>query len=198
MCLSPPLWRVTNERVNKLFWGLASNGKPLKYYKEQIFMQITIGCFYFIKDIFFDIIDDSELMQNKENGRKRPCYYCFKSKEYKNIIWFIPVSTKVDKYKKVYDNKLKKQIKLGKKPSIDTIVFGNVANTYSAFLIQNMFPVTEEYVESQYFKNKVPIKLSNKLQEEIINKATKVLNLYNHGMKNIIFPNIDKILEQLL
>ena len=26
----------------------------------------------------------------------------------------------------------------------------------------------------------------------------KVLNLYNHGMKNIVFPNIDKILERLI
>ena len=75
--------------------------------------------------------------------------------------------------------------------------FGDVANTYSAFLIQNMFSVTEQYIENQYIKNKVPIRLSNKLQTEIVDKATKVLNLYNHGMKNIIFPNIDKILEQL-
>ncbi len=161
-------------------------------------MQISVGCFYFIKDTFFEIIDDSELMQNKENGNKRPCYYCFKSKKYDNIIWFIPVSTKVDKYQKIYDNKIQKQIKLGKRPSIDTIVFGKVANTYSAFLIQNMFPVTEKYIESQYIKNKVAIKLANRLQIEIIMKATKVLNLYNHGMKNIIFPDIDRILEQLL
>ena len=161
-------------------------------------MQIDVGYFYFIKDSFFDIIDDSELMQNKENGNKRPCYYCFKSKEYDSIIWFIPVSTKIDKYQKIYDKKLQKQIKLGKTPSIDTIVFGNVANTYSAFLIQNMFPVTEEYIESQYIKNKVAIKLSNKLQNEIISKAIKVLNLYNHGMKNIVFPDIDRILGQLL
>ena len=160
-------------------------------------MQINVGCFYFIKDSFFDIIDDPELMKNKENGNKRPCYYCFKSKEYNNIIWFIPVSTKIDKYQKIYNYKIQKQIKLGKKPLIDTIVFGDVANMYSAFLIQNMFPVTEQYIESQYIKNKVPIRLSNKLQTEIVDKATKVLNLYNHGMKNIIFPNIDKILEQL-
>ena len=161
-------------------------------------MQINVGCFYFIKDSFFDVIDDSELMQNKENGNKRPCYYCFKSKEYDSIIWFIPVSTKIDKYQKIYDKKLQKQIKLGKTPSIDTIVFGNVANTYSAFLIQNMFPVTEEYIESQYKKNKLAIKLSNNLQNEIISKAIKVLNLYNHGMKNIVFPDIDRILGQLL
>ena len=161
-------------------------------------MQINIGCFYFIKDSFFDIIDDSELMQNKENGNKRPCYYCFKSKTYDDIIWFIPVSTKIEKYQKIYNYKIQKQIKLGKKPSIDTIVFGNVANTYSVFLIQNMFPVTKKYVESQYIKNKIAIRLSNKLQTEVIYKANKVLNLYNHGMKNIIFPNVDKILEQLL
>ena len=161
-------------------------------------MQINIGCFYFIKDSFFDIIDDLELMQNKENGNKRPCYYCFKSKTYDDIIWFIPVSTKIEKYQKIYNNKIQKQIKLGKKPSIDTIVFGNVANTYSVFLIQNMFPVTKKYVESQYIKNKIAIRLSNKLQTEVIYKANKVLNLYNHGMKNIIFPNVDKILEQLL
>ena len=47
-------------------------------------------------------------------------------------------------------------------------------------------------------KNKVAITLSNKLQNEIISKANKVLNLYNHGMKNIIFPDIDNILKQLL
>ena len=161
-------------------------------------MQIDTGYFYFIKDSFFDFIKDSELMKNKENSNKRPCYYCFKSTKYDKIIWFIPVSTKIDKYKKVYENKLHKQIKLGKTPSVDTIVFGNVANTYSVFLIQNMFPVTEKYIESQYIKNKVAIKLSNKLKVEIITKATKVLNLYNHGMKNIIFPDVDNILKQLL
>lgn len=161
-------------------------------------MQINVGNFYFIKDEFFDIIDDLELMQNKENGTKRPCYFCFKSKYNDKIIWFIPVSTKVEKYKDIYNNKINKQIKFGKKPSIDTIVFGYVSNVYSTFLIQNMFPVTEEYIESQYKKNNVAITLSNKLQKEIISKANKVLTLYNNGMKRIIFPDIDKILSKLL
>ena len=161
-------------------------------------MQINIGYFYFVKDLFFEIIDDNKKKKNKENGNKRPCYFCFKSKMYNDIIWFIPVSTKIEKYQKVYNHKIQKQIKLGRKPSVDTIVFGDVANTHSAFLIQNMFPITNEYVESQYLRNKVPIRLSNKLQIEIIHKANKVLNLYRHGMKNIVFPNIDKILAQLL
>lgn len=131
-------------------------------------MQINAGGFYFIKDVFFEVIDDSELMQNKENGTKRPCYFCFKSKENDKIIWFIPVSTKIDKYKKIYDKKIHTQKMLGKKPSVDTIVFGYVSNKYSTFLIQNMFPVTEEYIEGQYIKKQVKIRLSNKLQREII------------------------------
>ena len=45
-------------------------------------MQIDVGYFYFIKDSFFDIMDDPELMKNKESGNKRPCYYCIKSKKY--------------------------------------------------------------------------------------------------------------------
>ena len=33
-------------------------------------MQIDVGYFYFIKDSFFDIMDDPELMKNKESGNK--------------------------------------------------------------------------------------------------------------------------------
>lgn len=82
-------------------------------------MIIEIGYFYFIKDSFFDFVDDIELMKNKSTGTKRPCYFCFRSKENDNIIWFIPISTKICKYKKVYDNKIKKQLQMGKKPSVD-------------------------------------------------------------------------------
>lgn len=122
-------------------------------------MQINVGFFYFVKDEFFEFVNDPELMKNKENGTKRPCYFCFKSKENDKIIWFIPVSTKIEKYKKIYDKKIQKQIILGKKPSIDTITFGYVSNVYSAFLIQNMFPVTEEYIENQYMLSGTPSKI---------------------------------------
>ena len=43
-------------------------------------MQIDVGYFYFIKDSFFDIMDDPELMKNKESGNKRPCIIVLKVK----------------------------------------------------------------------------------------------------------------------
>ena len=41
------------------------------------------GKFYFIKDVYFDLFKEYNLMQNKENGNKRPCYFCFKDFEIK-------------------------------------------------------------------------------------------------------------------
>lgn len=73
-------------------------------------MVIEDGKFYFIKDEFFDVFKDYGLMVNKENGNKRPCYFCFRDRKNKEIIWFVPISTKYEKYKKIYENKkLKKR-----------------------------------------------------------------------------------------
>ena len=56
-------------------------------------MVIEDGKFYFIKDEFFDVFKNYGLMENKDNGTKRPCYFCFKDKKFKDIIWFVPIST---------------------------------------------------------------------------------------------------------
>ena len=70
-------------------------------------MQIDVGYFYFVKDDFFDIINDPELMRNKKKMElKDHVIFVLKVKENDKIIWFIPVSTKVDKYKKIYENKI--------------------------------------------------------------------------------------------
>ena len=122
--------------------------------------------------------------KNKENGNKRPCYYCFKQKEEDKILWFIPISSKVDKYKKIYINKLKRY------RNVDTIVFGKVKGKDNVFLIQNMFPIIEKYVESKYMYGNNPIEITYSLQEEIESKANKVLSLDRKGYTNLVFTNI--------
>ena len=67
-------------------------------------MKIKEGYLYHIKDEFFDIVNDSTLMSNHEKGRQRPTYFVIKDKE---ILWFIPLSSKVDKYKKIVEHKIK-------------------------------------------------------------------------------------------
>ena len=74
-------------------------------------MVIEDGKFYFIKDEFFKIFKEYKLMENKESGNKRPCYFCFRDKFNKEIVWFVPISTKYEKYEKIYEHKKQNSIK---------------------------------------------------------------------------------------
>ncbi len=68
-------------------------------------MKLQPGYLYHIKDEYFDFINDENLMINHENGRSRPTYFVIKDKD---ILWFIPLSSKIDKYQRIIDYKIKK------------------------------------------------------------------------------------------
>jgi hypothetical protein len=101
-------------------------------------------------------------MQNKENGNKRPCYFCFRDDNDTNIIWFVPISSKVDKYKKIYKSK----VKIRKK--VYNFVFGKVLGQEKVFLIQNMFPTIEKFILEKYKTNKKDVQITYSLQKQVI------------------------------
>ena len=70
-------------------------------------------------------------------AKKRPTYFTIKDK---NILWFIPLSSKVDKYKKIIDKKIEKY------GSCDTIYIRKILGEDSAILFQNAFPTLEKYI----------------------------------------------------
>lgn len=156
-------------------------------------MLVEDGKFYFIKDNFFEVFKDYNLMENKESGTKRPCYFCFRDRKDKEIIWFVPISTKYDKYKKIYDSK---KIKAGKRP-VYNFAFGNVLGKKAVFLIQNIFPTTEEYIEEKYKNSNIDVEIPIVVKEEIITIALRVVRLAEEGI-NIPFNNIIKMKEILL
>lgn len=156
-------------------------------------MVIEDGKFYFIKDEFFDIFKDYKLMENKEYGTKRPCYFCFKDRKNKEIIWFIPISTKYDKYTKIYNNK---KLKVGNRP-VYNFVFGNVLGKKAVFLIQNIFPTTEKYIEEKYKNSNKDVEIPTVVKDEIITIALRVVRLAEEGI-NIPFYNIIEMKEILL
>lgn len=156
-------------------------------------MVIEDGKFYFIKNDFFDIFKDYKLMDNKGDGTKRPCYFCFRDRKNKEIIWFVPISTKYDKYKKIYDNK---KIKAGNRP-VYNFVFGNVLGKKSVFLIQNIFPTTEKFIEEKYTNSNKDVEIPTVVKNEIITIALRVVRLAEEGV-NIPFNNIIEMKEMLL
>jgi len=166
---------------------------------------IKQGNFYFITNKFYEIYDkDHLLMKNKEkennNLHDRPCFFAFEDNKNPNIFWCIPISSKTEKYILEYEKKLAKQKSRSvKNPKCTTIFFGDVMGIKRAFLIQNMFPVTEKYISSVYIdkntKNAVTIDAA--AEKEIIKNAKNALKLVRFGNPTIIFADILKIYDAL-
>lgn len=89
-------------------------------------MQVQTGYLYHIKDSFFEKIKDEGLMINHENGHSRPSYLAIRDNE---ILWFIPLSSKILKYKEIVEKKTKKY------NSCKTILIKKIAGREQAILL---------------------------------------------------------------
>ena len=154
-------------------------------------MVIEDGKFYFIKDEFFEIFNEYKLMGNKESGTKRPCYFCFRDKFNKEIIWFVPISTKYEKYKSIYNYKKQKQHR------VYNFVFGEVVGKKSVFLIQNLFPTTEKYILEKYTTGNKDVEIALNVKNKVIAYARQVIMMAERGI-NIPFYDIIEMKNILL
>ena len=152
-------------------------------------MKIQTGYLYHIKDEFFDIVNDENLMTNHERGKKRPTYFTIKDKD---ILWFIPLSSKVDKYKKIVNKKIEKY------GVCNSILIKDILGNESAILIQNAFPTLEKYIDHAHILNNgKPAKVISSTRDEILDNFKQMINLKKKGL-NFFFTDIDKIKEQML
>lgn len=120
------------------------------------YMKIQTGYIYHIKDEFFNKINDKGIMINHENGRSRPTYFTIKDND---ILWFIPLSSKVNKYKKIINKKVKKY------GSCRSIMISEIANKESVILLQNAFPTLEKYIDHPHIINGKPLKVIDSLKD---------------------------------
>lgn len=122
-------------------------------------MKVEQGYSYHIKDSFFEYIGDSFLMSNKDYKNYRPHYYAINDPKYANILWMIPISSRIEKYKKIIESKINKNGKC------NTIVIGRFGGRESAFLIQNAFPIKEKYLDHIHTIEGNAIKVHKKLDK---------------------------------
>ena len=106
----------------------------------------------------------------------------------------IPLSSRIDKYKKIVENKEK----AGKPCDIIHIVKLDDSRE-SAFLIQDMFPITEKYIEREYtIAGNHLMVTSEHVARTIEQKAKKVLKMLKRGVKfTPTQPDVLTILEKL-
>lgn len=131
-------------------------------------MKVQTGYIYHIKDEFFDKINDKGLMINHENGHARPTYFTIKDKD---ILWFIPLSSKVSKYQPIIDKKIKKY------GSCRSIMIREIANKDSVILLQNAFPTLEKYIDHPHIIDGKPLKVIDTLKDEILDNFKYLLAL---------------------
>ncbi len=151
-------------------------------------MKVQTGYLYHIKDEFFDQINKKGLMINHENGHSRPSYLAIKDKE---ILWFIPLSTKVDKYRTII---AKKEKKYG---SCKTILIKRITGREQAILIQNAFPTLEKYIQSRHTVDGKVVKIASAVEREIIDDFEYMLSLKASGL-DLFFTDIDFIKNLML
>ena len=151
-------------------------------------MKIRTGYLYHIKDEYFDIVNDDSLMQNHERGKKRPTYFTIKDKD---ILCFIPISSKVEKYKRIIDKKIERY------GFCNTIIIRKIAEEDAVILLQNAFPTLEKYIDHVHTKDGIPLKIPTDLQDEIKSLFKNMLGLKKRGT-NLFFTDIDKLKEKML
>jgi len=146
------------------------------------------GHFYFIKNSFYENLTDCNLMTNKGNDVERGgrlCHYCFKDIYY---YWMIPISSQIKKFHEIYNKKIERR------GYCDGIRFGYVNGNERAFLIQNCFPVTENYIDEEYKinNNSISVIVPKKFSNELNGLIRKVIRLYDKGI-NMPLTCLDKI-----
>lgn len=155
---------------------------------------MIINGFYILKDEFFSLVNEPYLKDNKDGNR--PFYYCIEE-EINGIkmYWMIPLSSRVEKYKNIIAKK-----KAQHKPTDGLYICKLPNDKQSAFLIQDMFPVTIKYIEREYTINHNHLLLMKSQDIDAIKqKYKRVLRLIKNGVKlTPTSPDVNKIIKDLI
>ena len=150
---------------------------------------IKPGFVYHIKDSYFDVAKDSKLMINRERGAYRPTYFCVKD-EKTELLWVIPMSSKVEKYLCYVQKDIERYGECIK------IIIGEYASVKAVYLLQSMFPILPKYIDHIHLIKQNPVPVDTRLQTLIGRKFRELLSLHRRGVK-IVFPDITR-LEKLM
>lgn len=154
-------------------------------------MEVVEGYFYHMKDCFFDDVLDDKLMRNKEDGHYRPHCLAIRDRHNDGIIWMVPVSTKVQKYRIHYDKQVRRYGRCTK------IVLAQCGGVDAAYLIQNAFPTIPYYLDHIHIKDGCPVASHKGTMNEVARCLRGNLSLHRRGAK-LFFTDIDAIYKTMI
>lgn len=98
----------------------------------------------------------------------------------------VPLSSRVEKFQEIYNKQIKRYGRCL------TIVLGEFDGKKAAFLLQNMFPVTERYLDHIHTRNNNPVPVKHSIHKTISTNMKKIRQLHARG-KKIVFPDITRL-----
>lgn len=154
--------------------------------------EIEISGLYIIKDEYFAEFPNPKYMDNKVESR--PHYYAIQDND--GLLWMIPLSSKVEKFRaKIMDVEAKSGT-----GSCFLFAIAPVSGRERAFVISEMFPVTEEYILRPYTVKGKPLVIQNSQTQKMIRtKALRFLKMVNRGLVKSplnILETKEKLLHQ--
>lgn len=155
-------------------------------------MELKMGQVYFVKDSFFERVNDPYLKINYENS-KRPHYFAFRDID-TSLFWLVPCSSRIEKYESI----IKK--KNAKHQSSDTIKIVKIQDTKTALLFQDMFPITTNYIQEPYIRGGQPYHIADpEIVLALEKNAKKIVSLLRRGIRfTPTQPDIKRIEELML
>ncbi len=158
--------------------------------ESEVIIIIKEGYLYHIKEDFFIVANDNTLLKNHFDNT-RPMYLALKNNE---ILWLVPLSSKISKYQKIINQKIKKYGKC------KSILIRKIGGKYQAVLLQNAFPIIEKYIDHIHMQKNIPTAAVSSVKKEIKSNLKELLILKSKGF-DLFFTNIDyieKIMKQEL
>ncbi|MDR0196595.1 MAG: hypothetical protein LBI36_00025 [Oscillospiraceae bacterium] len=155
-------------------------------------MDFTPGAFYFLKDSFFEKVNERFLKCNYETT-KRPHYFAFKD-DNTSLYWLVPCSSRTEKFERIIKDK-----KECNKPT-DGIKIVRVRDRKQVLLFQDMFPTTVDYIKNPYVKDGQLVRIESQALVAELNKNAN--NVRIKLLKGVKFtptqPNVQRIEKLML
>ena len=130
-------------------------------------------------------------MKNKEviagKSNDRPCFFAFEDKKHPQILWLVPITSQVDKYKRIAEKKIEKY------GHCNTIRFGTVLGREAAFRIQNISPVTSTYLTGYYDKEHNLIRIDNRIVKDVTENSREVVGIARFSASFCAFAKRSRI-----
>lgn len=155
-------------------------------------MEINAGYLYFIKDDFFNKVQDKNLKMDY-TATKRPHFLAFKETG-TELLWVVPCSSRIEKFEKLIEDKKAKG-----KPT-DGIKIVKIFDEKQALCFQDMFPVIRKFIQEPYIKGGQAVGIADPSVVDALEKhARKVIGILNRGVKfTPQSPDVERIKSLML